>query len=142
MFAEAVGEVLETMCFTALGEGGGVTDGAEESWVTARLSFRGDPPGRFGVGVPPQTGRAIAASFLGREAEEVSEAQIGEVVCELANMVCGSVLSRLESQTRFDLSCPEPETGPAGWLEGHGASSVFTLEEGPLAVWMDLEPAP
>ena len=43
-----------------------------------------------------------------------TEAQIGQVVCELTNMLCGSVLSRIEKDTLFDLSSPRL-TGETRW---------------------------
>jgi hypothetical protein len=50
--------------------------------------------------------RSVAADFLGEEEPALSEQQIGEVVCELANMICGSVLSRVESAITFQLATP------------------------------------
>ena len=37
----------------------------------------------------------------------MSSERAGEVVCELANMLCGSVLSRMDATAVFELSCPE-----------------------------------
>ncbi|HSW51041.1 MAG TPA: SIS domain-containing protein, partial [Bryobacteraceae bacterium] len=107
MLADSAAEVLETMFFTSTTGDGEPPTAVGEPNIRARLSFRGEPPGRFGVCASVETGRRIAASFLGTEEEEVTEAQIGEVVSELANMLCGSVLSRLEKETRFELSHPE-----------------------------------
>ena len=89
-----------------------------------------------------ETGRRIAASFLGAEEAEVTEAQIGEVVSELANMLCGSVLSRVEKETRFELS--HPEVGPteiACQEGGQSARRLLELDEGVMALWLHLEQA-
>ena len=57
---------------------------------------------------------------LGEDAEELTVEQLNAVVCELANMICGSVLSRIESKATFRLSTPviagaaEQSQGPAG----------------------------
>ena len=88
-----------------------------------------------------ETGRKIAASFLGLEEGLPSESQTGEVLCELANMICGSVLSRLEGDLHFELSPPEINAAEAGSQENHTACRVLGLEEGPFAVWLDLEQA-
>jgi hypothetical protein len=81
----------------------------------------------------------MAAAFLGLDEAAPSEAQIQEVVCELANMVCGSALSRLEENTRFDLSSPELRPAPAGCPHGgRFLSRGLELEEGPLSVWLQV----
>lgn len=135
---DATAEVLETMFFTTV-LGDASPEVASAPRVAARLSFRGKPSGWFGVCVPLESGRKIAASFLGLEEESLTELQIGEVVRELANMLCGSVLSRLEKETRFELSPPEldpPEAGCHG--DGRTVSRALQLEEGNLAVWVEL----
>jgi CheY-specific phosphatase CheX len=138
IFLESVGEVLETMFFTGIVE----EDSKEESdsLVSAELVFHGHPSGRFGVRVPYSTSRRIASSFLGLDEDELSEEQIGEVVCELTNMVCGSVLSRVETEARFELMHPEIDPRNCDWRKYKDAvGSTFGLEEGSITVWMTLE---
>lgn len=119
--AESLDEVLEKMFFVrSLGE---PRDLAGEPSVTAHLTFEGDPPGWLTLRVAATAARSVAADFLGEEESELSERQIGEVVCELANMICGSVLSRVESNTTFRLATPQliasgEEGGPAGRQPG------------------------
>ena len=139
--ADAAEAVLESMFFTSLTEeGAGAPCGSlHEPCIAARLSFRGNPPGRFGVRTPPETGRRITASFLGLGEDEPTEAEIGEVICELANMLCGSVLSRLETYSRFELSGPELEPPEAACPKCFTACRVLEMEEGPLGMWLDLE---
>lgn len=140
MLFDSAEAVLETMFFT------GVTGDAEpvassSPAISARLSFHGNPSGSFGVSVPLGTGRTIAASFLGVEEEALTESQIGEVVCELANMLCGSVLSRLESKTGFELVHPELDLGETSWRQDASVvSRAFELDAGTLEVWARLEP--
>jgi len=112
--AAAVEEVLETMCFTLLlsssalsGPEAAVPGAGFSNPVTAVLQFEGSPSGEFRLSVPLTVARGVGSGFLGREPGEVSDCQAGEVVCELANMFCGSVLSRLEAETIFHLSHPE-----------------------------------
>ena len=137
MLFDSAAEVLETMFFTTVvGDAGNEACGAP--WISAALSFRGNPPGEFGVRVPVASARRIAASFLGLDEESLLEPQIGEVVCELANMLCGSVLSRLERETRFELSRPELAAHETGCPEGHTACRVVEIEDGALGMWLEL----
>ncbi len=132
--AEGAREVLETMFFTeVLGPAPAEAVLEDERWVS--LEFRGSPPGGLSVGVSAPAARRMAADFLGVEdAKALSEAQVGEVLCELANMIGGSILSRLESETIFDLGRPE---AAASAPEEAGAGVVccrFDLSDGLLAV--------
>jgi hypothetical protein len=150
--AAAVEEVLETMCFTSVlasGEGAVPASGdegppaepdAEARPCTAELRFEGNPSGGCRVSVPLKLARVVSAGFLGSEEMEVSDSQAEEVVCELANMICGSVLSRLESGEMFRITHPElapPERG-AGF-EGAGVNRWFDLGDGILTVSLDLQ---
>lgn len=140
----AVEEVLETMCFTGVvassegtvpaeGDGGGPA-------IAAALRFDGSPSGEFRMSVPLKLARAVGSSFLGREEEEVSDSQAEEVVCELANIICGSVLSRLQSESSFRLSHPELVRPEADLASGRAAASRwFDLEGGILAASLELQ---
>jgi CheY-specific phosphatase CheX len=141
----ATKEVLETMFFTeVLGDAEPLT-ALESHQLTARLSFHGAPPGAFSLRVTRQAARAIAADFLGLDQEEqASETQTGEVICELANMICGSVLSRLERDARFELSSPVLMSA-AQAPEGTAAQAfcrAFDLGCGVLTVSLELQPGP
>jgi CheY-specific phosphatase CheX len=129
----SVEEVLERMFFVrsfddAPGDG-------EPRWISAGLRFEGDPPGAMQLRLSAAAARSIAADFLAAEEADLTEAQVEEVICELANMICGSVLSRVESQTTFRLSSPwieqpgqaRPE-GPAG----NTASCTLNISHGTL----------
>ncbi|HEX4773875.1 MAG TPA: chemotaxis protein CheX [Bryobacteraceae bacterium] len=136
IFLESASEVLETMFFTGIeSEGPSELRSAEFS---AELVFRGIPSGRFGVQVPVETGEQIAANFLG--AEEVTSAQVDEVLCELCNMLCGSVLSRLATGARFELLHPEIDRNNLSWYDRpHAIGYTFGLEEGAITLWMVLD---
>jgi hypothetical protein len=145
LLASAVDAVLEAMFFSApLGPGAppGLSD---PGLLAARLSFRGNPSGAMAVCLSPDAARPLAAGFLGVDVPDVSGAQIGEVVCELANMLCGSVVSKLESEQIFDLSPPELVSAqtvlavPDG--PGPRARRSIALETGTLTVTLALENA-
>ncbi len=137
--ASAVEEVLETMCFTGvLGSeeaSPAESDGDDEA-ITAALSFHGQPSGDFRVSVPRSMARGMSGCFLGEEEEAVSDAQTEQVVCELANMICGSVLSRIGGGQLYDLTHPEltgSESQPATTV-----SRRFDLGDGMLTASMQL----
>ena len=149
----AVGEVLETMCFaTALASSEGAApaeDSSSPPLLTAQLHFQGNPPGQFRVCATSDLARVIAAGFLGQEETEVSEAEAQEVMGELANMICGSVLSRLESDAIFHLSHPEiihssRELTPAeaNTPDGAGGRRWFDLGAGFFTAAVEFQQTP
>jgi CheY-specific phosphatase CheX len=125
-------EVLETMFFTSIVDtcpGSAMAGG--DAAVSSRLAFRGDPSGIFEIGITQEAARSLAASFLGVEEQDLSSARAGDVVCELANMLCGSVLSRIGADFTFDLSHPEIVGGE---MDTPDTSLCFELPEGHLSV--------
>src|ERR1039458_2358066 len=104
---DSVDEVLEKMFFAeTLGEASGPDGDSLADTITVELTFQGEPSGSMCLRLTADSAREIAADFLGLEGEEISSDQISEVVRELANMICGSVLSRVESAATFHLSVP------------------------------------
>ena len=133
IFLDAAGEVLESMFFTCVGSCGALQ--ADEELLSAELSFDGRAAGRFGIRLPLQSGRIIAANFLGMEA--VSDAQAAEVICELTNMLCGSVLSRIEENARFELRHPQVDPENTDWrIREHAIGYTFGTGEGTLTMWI------
>jgi CheY-specific phosphatase CheX len=135
----AVADVLESMFFLeALGEAAEPPAGAET--VTAHLTFDGDPPGWFHMRLARPAASAIAADFLGEDLESLTDRQSAEVTMELANMICGAVLSRIESRASFRLGTPEIGTGDAGG-QGRAEETRYTVETGSgtltVAIQMD-----
>ena len=138
IFLESASEVLETMFFTGVADEDMPEDSA--SLLCAELSFHGRPSGRFGVRLPPATARLIAASFLGLDESEVNERQVADVICELTNMFCGSVLSRLEAGARFELMHPEINPDHFDWRQlPNSVGCTFGIEEGAITLWMTTE---
>ena len=127
---DVVAEVLETMFFT---EASGV--GCEHAWLseatTVRVPFSGSHCGQMLLCVSADVVSSIAPAFLGRDFGETSREERGQVILELANILCGAVLSRLWPESRLQLEAPE--TG--AWEDGtEGAlHCCFELPEGRLA---------
>ncbi len=101
---DAANDVLERMFFIeCLSEPGEL---AAEPEVVARLTFDGDPAGELELRISASAARSISADFLGAEPSDLSEQEIRDVVSELANMICGAVLSRAKSSATFRLATP------------------------------------
>ena len=140
LLSDAVQSMLETMFFTESLPGEGSEDLPA---LAAALSFRGSPSGDLAVSISAASLRQLAAGFLGEDESDISEEQAGAVVCEMANILCGSVVSRLESDRTFDLASPQlvsaPFELPAGGL---ATRQRFVLDQGSLTVALRLEERP
>ncbi len=125
------GEVLETMFFAEA-----VTTSCDHSWLPSscavHLSFEGSHSGEFRLNVSLPAAESIASAFLGLDLADVTEAQRCQVLLELANILCGSVLSHFWPES--DLSLREPECVPAAALLEGAVHQCFLMPEGLLAV--------
>jgi len=134
---EAVLEVLETMCFefpVAEPEDGGEAGGEA---VEAAARFEGTLRGELRVALTGGAPQRLAAAFLGLEEHEVGAKEELLMASELANMICGAALSRLEPHGRLRIVPPQAGRGPARcegrcWLR-------FPLELGEVAVTLRCE---
>ena len=104
--AAAAGDVLETMFFSSVIGETPVSTAPPVDGIAARLMFSGARAGAFALRLTGGAAQVIAANFLAEETDEPTKGQVQEVVCELANMMCGSVLSRLDRGAHFDLGQP------------------------------------
>ncbi len=104
---ESVVEVLEKMFFIEAITELPADNAAPAPAVIVALEFDGDPPGVFRMSLARAAATQIAADFLGEDPESLAPPQVEEVAKELANMICGAVLSRIESSVTFRLSAPD-----------------------------------
>jgi CheY-specific phosphatase CheX len=126
--SSAVAEVLERMFFLeALGEAAEPPPEAET--VTVQMTFDGDPPGCFQMRLARPAANAIAANFLGEDPESLTGRQSTEVTLELANMICGAVLSRIESSATFRLGTPQIVADET-CQQGPAEETRYTVETG------------
>ncbi len=143
LLSATVDSVLETMFFSAVwGPAEPETSGAV---LESRLAFHGRPCGTFALCLSEPAARLLAAGFLGEDVETLTGSQTSQVVCELANMLCGSLVSKLESDESFDLAPPvlfpfgsETADGPGAPI---AARQSFEIEGGILTVTLHLEAA-
>jgi CheY-specific phosphatase CheX len=134
---EALNEVLEAMCYLSSEDATSDERQKTEHWVGRRLDFRGPRDGRFGLRTPLPTARVIASNFLGEELEDITDDQAGEVIGEVANMVCGTFLASIDSHQAFDLTTPRPDDQrePASL---NRVAHAYALDEGELVVWLEI----
>lgn len=133
LIAPAVGAVLETMFFSApLGPS---DPAAGASTLEARVTFSGEVSGVLGVRISADSARNLAASFLGEFEDSLTDAQIAQVVCELANMLCGWIVSEPEFQGSFEIGIPElVSPGSEQLLRIPAVERSFAVESGTLTV--------
>ncbi len=134
----AAGEVLETMFFTGLI---GPAAPAEAPGTTALVDFRGTPSGVCGVWMGEKAAREMTASFLGVEEAGLEPSEVRQVMCEFANMICGSVVSRLESAAQIDIESPRLVADEAFRRQAaeDAIECWFEMENGALGLVLRLE---
>jgi CheY-specific phosphatase CheX len=139
---ECFSEVLDAMYFTT------VLDSQEmeaadsqggDTLVAFSLRFAGEVSGNFGILLELSTARKLAANFLGEEERSISSMEAGEVAGELANMLCGSVMSRVEGEHKFVLSHPEAVALSPVLGTGDELVCRFATDSGDVTVWIALE---
>lgn len=128
----AVSEILETMFFSA--PLGSCDFDSGDAKFEARVAFSGEFSGILGVCISEASARGLAASFLGESEESITETQVAQVVCELANMLCGWIVSKPESQGYFVLDSPELIDSSDDRLGAPALRRSFALESGSLSV--------
>jgi CheY-specific phosphatase CheX len=142
LMGQAAQEILETMFFVTV-----ETASEPETWpaglLTAELRFEGALSGWFSIHIQDTCARDIAGNFAGvMDPGELNPETMVGVLCELANMVCGATLSRLEPDAIFNLSAPQlvlergPNEHPGGlkhWLR---------LDESFIGLQLRLETSP
>src|SRR5579863_4966259 len=131
-------EVLETMFFTEA-EPVACEHGWLASATCACIRFEGSHRGEMLLGVSPEAADPIAASFLGLDPMELTEAQRGQVIQELSNILCGATLSRLWPESKLALSSPELTSGREWPAEGL-LHRCFVIPEGMLGISIRLAP--
>lgn len=98
-------QVLETFFFQSVDPEPEDLDPDPVVWAEVR--FQGDPPGFFHLGLSERALAESASSFLGADpAVQPSPEEAAGVLREMANVICGAALSRLESDRTFKLDPP------------------------------------
>ncbi len=128
IISQTAREIFETMFFVSPDD-----IAAPEEWTTpttrATVEFRGARSGWFEIRLEQQFAQELAAGFSGTfDPSAMQPEEVPQIVCELANMVCGATLSRMEPGALFDLDSPrisEPDE-----IEARPAQIVQWLDSG------------
>ncbi len=104
-----------------------------------QLRFTGDVSGRFGLCLGASTARGLAANFLGEEESDISPTEVAEVIGELANMLCGAVMSVVPSKHKFVLSHPEPVLGMPHSRAHDLLLATLATDSGDIHTWVTVE---
>lgn len=109
LLAQSVQEVLESMCFTMIDAPADEPEQYPVPRIDVELEFRGAREGTFWLSFPQHTAEEVAAAFSG--ADSIDAQRTAEVLQELANIMCGATLSRIDGDSLFDLGSPT-----ASWI--------------------------
>ena len=128
--SKCAGRVLETMCYSDPLPITGLEEG--QSLLHAELHFHGTYSGVFHLDITEDAGKSLASTFLGSD-DDLQEDQLGSVICELTNMICGSMLSTLDAQADIHLDAPTL-VGEDAPRTGEVLSRAFEIDNGQMAV--------
>jgi chemotaxis phosphatase CheX-like protein len=136
---QVMAEVMEAMFFTEA-----ELASCEHAWLgTARcawIRFGGSHFGEMLLGVSAEAADPIGASFLGLDPMELTDAQRGQVIQELSNILCGAILSKLWPESKLLLSSPELSPWRE-WTNPGTLHDCFVIPEGKLAISIRLTAA-
>jgi CheY-specific phosphatase CheX len=113
---DAVNTVLETMFFESA-ETAPAND--LESLIWFAVGYSGVAAGTAYLGVRPQAARELSAAFSGED-PAAWDGDPAAAMMEMANMICGGVLSRIEPDGYFDLDSPRRCGPPPPGMECRG----------------------
>jgi len=125
------GEVLETMFFSEV-----IPAECEHSWlesaVAVQVTFDGSHCGDMWLAVGEEAVPELASAFLGLDPGEAGEMESSQVMLELANILCGSILSSLWPESSLQLD--PPKRAPWGCSGSAVWHCCLMLPEGRLAI--------
>jgi CheY-specific phosphatase CheX len=107
----SISEVMETMFFLPIEPGeetlfAGFEMGADDI-LASGLRFTGAVTGQMILVAPRTLVAEMAANFMGESRESLTDEHICGTLTEMANMVCGNALGKVDSKVPFELSIPE-----------------------------------
>jgi len=108
---------------------------AGPDWVHVEVAFRGAIDGVLHVALPCDLARDLGSAMLGMsDGAALSGALLDDAAGELANIICGAVLTRGEQTTQFELLPPlisRRDPSAAALTTG---VSFFTINDRPMIV--------
>jgi CheY-specific phosphatase CheX len=144
--SKATEDVLSTMFFTFVDEV--PADAGDQPGIETRIAFRGHLAGSLALRCSTDAVAEMASNLLGLEADTPPSATEQEaVMMELANMICGAVLSKIGSEGLFELLPPEtcrasPSAELAAMPGAHCVEHTFGVGLGALFLKFRLDDTP
>jgi len=138
LIVTAAAQVLEKMFFTGIETSGNEGDIKMDSPVQVELHFDGPLSGALRLQIDEQVARSLGSSLTCLEPDEFSRDRCVQLAGELANMICGCLLSHLEPEANLALTPPVETPEPTGAKTG--IRRWFCLPEGELIIHFLLEP--
>lgn len=138
---DSISEVFATMFFMVPEELEGLpaeiaqidASGWLEGWVEMT---RGEEKLRLLVWTPPEVARELAANILSCEPEDLSEDDVTDAYREMLNMVAGSVLTAVDTESQWIMGLPQARVIEQGKVESMAAQArllvAYEVEQKPL----------
>jgi CheY-specific phosphatase CheX len=132
----AIFDVFERMYYVFLEP---LHDEYSDYAMGSSIKFDGASHGELIILVSEGLAKTMVQNLLGIESKEITEQDIEDCVKEAANMICGSLLGKLDQTKVFDLSIPLFMRRPKGFGQGSKACSLcFDSENGRFGATLSL----
>ena len=137
---DAAQEVLEFMFFIA-SEETPVPPEWKDKTIRAQVEFQGQWAGRCAVEMPETFARTMAGNFTGiLDPDQVQVDIMIETLCEFANMICGSTITRMACPGIVTLGPPHLiEEWPRPKRDAHAAERWLDADEGAVHIRFEAE---
>ena len=109
----------------------------DAAWLHAHVGFRGAVMGALEILMPDTLARDLGATVMGKAPEDpMTDRELRDVAGELANMICGALLTRSNRNEPFELRPPLTERASAQPDEPGepGLELFFCLNDRPVLV--------
>lgn len=131
--ATATRSVLDTMFFAETETCSSLSTEQQGGMMGISVRFDGGMRGEFLIGIDPRVAVVLASSFLGVEESDVSPAEVVQVMCETANMICGAALSRIEAEDHMRLETPALADAAAAFATGSYLQEFLVTPDGNIS---------
>ena len=107
-------------------------------WWHVHVGFTGVLAGSLEVQMPRELARDLGLAMIGGDPDHpLTDAELDDVAGEVANMLCGALLTRADRRLQFELQPPRVSHRPAAKQESSDPRLLFCLNDRPVAVRFD-----
>jgi CheY-specific phosphatase CheX len=100
--------VLQRMCSLIPTVDDGLSAEQRKGLTCVQVQFNGPLRGSLLMAAEDEAAQMFAPAFLGLDADQLAPDAVPAVLAEMANMICGAAISRIEPDGLFSLSAPAP----------------------------------